>query len=370
VTDKTSQGAVPVRGAVPVPEAVAIPSGQAGYLIRVAARAPSLHNTQPWRFKVLPDGIELYADHSRQLGTDPIGRELLISCGAALYGLRLAVRSLGRTPEVELFGDPAGRLAEPAGLRLVARVRLGAPAPMAAAERKMLEAVPHRHTHRGPFEPAPLPAGLLTGLQQDATTEGATLAVIDLDRVGRKLAAILTTASRDQDLDPVSRAEILRWTRDASSQARDGVPAHAFPAQPGRSPGCPSPGCPSPEWLPQRDFDLGRGLGLLTAGGPPAAVTGVLVTAGDNEEDWLRAGQALNRLLLHAASQWVFARLQTQPLQAGTIRDLIGTRLALPGVPQMLLQFGVARTAHATGRRPAADLTDPTHPGAETDTEC
>jgi hypothetical protein len=216
----------------------------------------------------------------------------------------------------------------------------------------MLEAAPHRHTHRGPFEPAPLPAGLLTSLQQDATTEGATLAVIDLDHVGGKLAAILTTASHDHELDPVSRAEILRWTRDASSPARDGVPAHAFPAQPDRSPGCHSPG-----WLPQRDFDLGRGLGLLAAGGSPAAVTAVLVTVRDAEEDWLRAGQALDRLLLHAASQWVFARLQTQPLEAGTIRGLIGSRLALPGVPQMLLQFGVARTARPTGRRPAADLT-------------
>jgi hypothetical protein len=365
VTDKTSQGAVPVSAAVPAP----IPASQAGYLVRVAARAPSLHNTQPWRFKVAPDAIELYADYSRQLGTDPIGRELLISCGAALFGLRLAVRSLGRTPEVELFlahqfAEPAHHLAEPApSLRLLARVRLGDPAPITPAERKMLEAVPHRHTHRGPFEPVPLPAGLLTGLQADATTEGATLAVIDPDRAGRKLAALLATASRDQDLDPVSRAEILRWTRDASSPARDGVPAHAFPAQPdpsaGRpSAGRPSAGHPSTGWLPQRDFDLGRGLGLLATGGPPAAVTGVLVTAGDGEEDWLRAGQALNRLLLHAASQWVFARLQTQPLQAGTIRDLIGSRLALPGVPQMLLQFGVARTAHPTGRRPAADLTE------------
>jgi hypothetical protein len=336
VTDKTSQAAVP------------IPSGQAGYLVRVAARAPSLHNTQPWRFQVRPDAVELYADYGRQLGTDRIGRELLISCGAALYGLRLAVRSLGRMPEVELFGEPAHQPAEKARLRLLARVRLGDPAPVTPAERKMLEAVPHRHTHRGPFEPAPLPAGLLTGLQQDARTEDATLVVIDLDQAGRKLAAILTTASRDQDLDPVSRAEIVRWTRAAGSPARDGVPAHAFPAQPDHNPG----------WVPQRDFDLGRGLGLLTAGGPPAAVTAVLVTAGDGEEDWLRAGQALNRLLLHAASQWVFARLQTQPLQAGTIRDLIGTRLALPGVPQMMLQFGVARTAPATGRRPAADLSE------------
>jgi hypothetical protein len=352
VTDKTSPGAVPVPTPVPTPVPAPIPASQAGYLIQIAARAPSLHNTQPWRFKVLPDAIELYADYSRQLGIDPVGRELLISCGAALYGLRLAVRSLGRTPEVELFGEPALPPAEETRLRLLARVRLGDPAPITPAERKMLEAAPHRHTHRGPFEPAPLPAGLLTSLQQDATTEGATLAVIDLDHVGGKLAAILTTASHDHELDPVSRAEILRWTRDASSPARDGVPAHAFPAQPDRSPGCHSPG-----WLPQRDFDLGRGLGLLAAGGSPAAVTAVLVTVRDAEEDWLRAGQALDRLLLHAASQWVFARLQTQPLEAGTIRGLIGSRLALPGVPQMLLQFGVARTARPTGRRPAADLT-------------
>ena len=353
MTDKTSQGAAPAPVKAQVPAAATIPSGQAGYLVRVAARAPSLHNTQPWRFKVRPDAIELYADYSRQLGTDPIGRELLISCGAALFGLRLAVRSLGRTPEVELFGEPARQPAEKAQLRLLARVRLGAPAAVTAAERKMLEAVPHRHTHRGPFEPVPLPAGLLTGLQRDASTEDATLAVIDPDQAGRKLAAILTAASQDQDLDPVSRAEILRWTRDDSGPARDGVPAHAFPAQPDRGPGSHGPG-----WLPQRDFDLGRGLGLLAAGGPPAAVTAVLVTAGDCEEDWLRAGQALDRLLLHAASQWVFARLQTQPLQAGTIRALIGSRLALPGVPQMLLQFGVARTARPTGRRPAVDLTE------------
>jgi nitroreductase len=363
VTDKTSQGAVPVPAAVPVPvpETVAISSGQAGYLVRVAARAPSLHNTQPWRFKVRPDAIELYADYSRRLRIDPIGRELLISCGAALYGLRLAVRSLGRTPEVELFGEPALQPAEKARLRLLARVRLGASAPMTPAERKMLEAVPHRHTHRGPFEPGSLPAGLLTGLQEDATTEDAALAVIDLDYAGRKLAALMALASRDPGLDPASRAEIYeiqRWTRGASSQARDGVPAHAFPAQPAQNAGCHSAGSRSPGWLPQRDFDLGRGLGLLAAGGPSSAVTGVLVTAEDGEQDWLRAGQALNRLLLHAASQWVFARLQTQPLQAGTMRALIGSRLALPGVPQMLLEFGVARTTHPTGRRPAADLTE------------
>ena len=74
-------------------------ASRAAYLIGVAGRAPSLHNTQPWRFAVSRDAIELHADVSRRLKLDPDGREMVISCGAALYGLRLAVRSLGRLPD-------------------------------------------------------------------------------------------------------------------------------------------------------------------------------------------------------------------------------------------------------------------------------
>ena len=102
-------------------EAVPIPADQVGYLIATAARAPSVHNTQPWRFKVSQDAIELYADPRRKLRIDTVGREMLISCGAALFGLRLAIRSLGYLPVTELLPDPAR-------LRLLARVRLGAAA--------------------------------------------------------------------------------------------------------------------------------------------------------------------------------------------------------------------------------------------------
>jgi hypothetical protein len=88
-------------------------------------------------------------------------------------------------------------------------------------------------------------------------------------------------------------------------------------------------------------------------------VTAVLFTSGDAREDWLRAGQALYRLLLDAASQWVFACLNSQPLEDAATRALIRDRLVLPGAPQMLLAFGVSRTAHPTPRRPAADLIGP-----------
>jgi hypothetical protein len=322
--------------------AVPIPAGQVDYLIATAARAPSVHNTQPWRFRPGEYAIELYADQRRKLRVDPVGREMLISCGAALFGLRLAVRSLGYQPIVELLPDRAR-------LRLLARVRLGAAEPMTGRERQMLAALPHRHTHRGPFAPKPLPAGLVAGLQHDALAEGATLALVDRTLAYERLADVVGAAGRRQDLDPLAQADVRRWSRDPADPARDGIPAHAFPAKADRRPGR----------LPQRDFDLGRGLGLLATDGPPPAATAVLLTPGDGRADWIRAGQALHRLLAHAASKWVFASLYTQPLEAAPIRALIRDRLTLPGAPQVLMQLGLAHTARTTARRPPADLIEP-----------
>jgi hypothetical protein len=210
----------------------------------------------------------------------------------------------------------------------------------------MLAAMPHRHTHRGPFSPGQLPAGLLAGLQHEAWAEGAALALIDRPGRYQQLAALAAAVSRHQALDPAARAETLSWSRTAGSAARDGVPALAFPAaavaQPGR--------------LPGRDFDLGRGIGALAAGGPPAAATAVLITQGDSPADWLRAGQAMHRLLIRAATCWVFASLHSEPLEMPAVRAMIRSRLALPGQAQMLLQLGLSRSTRPTPRRPVTEL--------------
>ncbi len=314
-----------------------IPAHRVARMLAAASRAPSVHNTQPWRFNVTPHAIELYADPGRKILQDVIGRQMLISCGAALFGLRLAVRELGRVPAVTLLPDPA----RPA---LLGRVVLGSKAPPTELERRMLAALPHRHTHRGAFDPEPLPTGLLPSLQHDALAEGAMLALVDRPGAYSKLAALVAEAARKRPLDPVAREEIVRWSRPPGSSCRDGVPAEAF------APG----GAASRGRLAQRDFDLDRHVGMLPApdvGDPPPAATAVLVTAGDLRIDWLRAGQALHRVLAHAATAWVFASLNTEPLEFPVIRGLIRTRLALPGAPQMLLQFGLARTSLATPRR-------------------
>jgi nitroreductase len=329
---------VPVE---PRPRRIPIPADQVDYLIATAARAPSVHNTQPWRFRVTAEAVELYADPARRLRMDLVGREMVISCGAALFGLRLGIRSLGFMPLVEVVPTPAQRW-------LLARVSLGSPRPMDPAERHIFAAVQHRHTHRGPFAAEPLPAGLLESLMHDASAEGATLTLLDRDRGYERLVDIIDASSQRQDPDSDARADMRAWTRNPGSGARDGVPATAFSADSDRHRGR----------LSQRDFDLGRKVGQLAADGPAPAATGVLLTPGDDIGDWLCAGQALHRVLAHAAAEWVFASLHTQPLEAAATRSLIADRLTLPGAPQMILQLGRAHSTHLTPRRPPSDIMD------------
>jgi hypothetical protein len=324
---------------------VPIPADSVGHLLATAARAPSIFNTQPWLFRVSTHTIELYADPSRQLRSDPAGREMLISCGAALFGLRLAIRALGYQPVVSL-------LALPERPSLLASVRFGVREPMTSRERCMIDALPRRHTHRGGFSPEPLPRGLLIGLQHDAVVEHAALALIDRSVAYTQLATIVAKTAAGLDSADRSRADVRQWVRLPGSTARDGIPASAIPAS----------SVPQPGRLVQRDLDLGRGIGQLPPDGPGPAATAILLTSADTRADWLRAGQALHRLLAHAATQWVFASLHSQPLESGPARALIRSRLGLSGAPQLLLQFGVARVAPATPRRPATGLLAPAKP--------
>jgi hypothetical protein len=321
------------------PRLVPIPADAIDGLLTTAARAPSILNTQPWMFRITTYTIELYADSSRKLRTDLTGREMLISCGAALFGLRLAIRALGYQPVV-------GLLPEPERPGLLATVGLGRRSPITDGERRLLTALPRRHTHRGAFVSGPLPRGLLIGLQHDAVAEQAALSLVDQPVDYTRLAAIVARAAAALDADSRSRADAVRWVRPAGASANDGVPAWAIASPSGSRPGR----------LVQRDLDLGRGIGLLESDGPPPLATAILLTSADTKSDWLRAGQALHRVLAHAAANWVFATLYSQPLESAPTRALIRNKLRLAGAPQVLLQLGLARTTRPTARRPAGDM--------------
>jgi len=218
----------------------------------------------------------------------------------------------------------------------------------------MIGALPHRHTHRGAYAPGPLPHGLLIGLQHDAVAEHAALALVDRPADYAHLAAIVARAARTLSADARSRADVARWVRRPRSGARDGVPAAAIAASMG----------PWPGRLVQRDLNRdGKGLKAVEPLGAPPTATGVLLTSADTKADWLRAGQALHRILTHAATHWVFATLYSQPFESAPTRALIRSTLGLPGAPHLLLQFGLARTTRPTARRAAADTIVGERPG-------
>lgn len=188
--------------------------------VRSAITAPSLHNSQPWLFRIGDGVVDVYADWRRQLEVlDPTGRELLISVGAAVFTLGLALRGAGYRPEIGLFPDP-GRP------ELVARVNADRCSALKPAVRDLVAAIPRRHTNRYPFASSAVPADAIVHLIGAARQESATLTVAD--PVSRDTIIRLSQdADRRQRATGGYRAELARWTTHRALH-RDGVPPLAI----------------------------------------------------------------------------------------------------------------------------------------------
>ena len=304
----------------------------------MATLAPSMHNTQPWRFRVsrASQTIELYADPSRMLRhADPNGRAVHIACGAALLNLRLAVRVAGREPVVRLLPD-AGRPL------LLAALRLGGPCRPSEADSELHAAIPARHTNRQPFSNRPIPPGVLADLAEAAAAEGAVLRFADHAETVR-LLGLISDAERDLLASPAYREELARWV--GGHRRRDGIPTDALgPRDPGGR-------------TPTRDFTPGRHQPASYAWFEETPQLAVLSTAGATRADWVRAGQALQRALLTATLRGIAASPLTQPLEtadAWQVRDPhVGGE-----TPQMILRLGYGLPVPGTPRRPVTDVLD------------
>jgi hypothetical protein len=313
------------------------PAEQLCFLLHYVVLAPSGHNTQPWLFKIDGDTVELYADRSRALPVvDPDDRELTISCGAALLHLRVALRHFGYTGAVIPFPDPD----DP---DLLARVRLGKSWEPSAGEHELFQTITMRRTNRQAFEQREVPASVLVALQEMAHAEETWFYVVQGECDRSAVANLVALADRMQWTDTHFRRELLAWTRSNRSQRRDGSPGYALSL--GDLASYVDP-------VLARTFDVGNGQAAkdrqLAAGSP---VLAVLLTDVDTAYDWLMTGQALERILLYARSQGIWASFLNQPIEVPQIRLMLHNIIERVGFPQVLLRMGYGPEVPPTPRR-------------------
>jgi nitroreductase len=305
--------------------------------VSAAIRAPSLHNSQPWRFRLRDGGIEVLIDPSRALPVaDPSGWGTRLACGAAVFNLRLALAVAGSPADTRLRPYPG----QP---EVVARLTPARPRPATPVEQSLYAASARRHSNRAPFWPTPVPADVRWRLIEAARAEGAWLELVIGPTAVGALGEIAHSANRVLERNPDYRAEVARWTRD--SNACDGVPIDV--------------GGPAPEpqdLLPARPFAVhtrapGRDF-------EPEPLVAVLGTPGDTATDQITAGRALQRVLLTATAAGLAVSMLSQPIDVPAAREQLRLALGRFGTPQMVMRIGYGEPGWPTPRRDAPDVID------------
>jgi nitroreductase len=304
------------------------------FALRCAVLAPSNHNAQPWRFIVGPDSVSVCADRLRALPvSDPFDRELIISCGAALFNLRVALSRLGLAYSIALF--PAD--ADPdliADLRILPDGRRDDTLP------ELFDAIATRVTTRQPFANEPVDPAVQQALTAAGVAEGVDIACVSELVERERIALLVALADRQQFGDPHFRRELANWIHPRRRE--DGMPAYATDMVPLLDFATPLAASVI------RTFDLGGGVAAthhrLVVGSPLVVC---IATGSDDREAWLAAGQALERMLLVATRAGLTASYLNQPIEIAGLREQLAALVGLDATahPQLLLRVG--RGAHA-----------------------
>ena len=312
-------------------------------VVAAAVMAPSSHNTQPWRFRIVGPTLEVLADPRRRLAViDGDQRQLIQSCGCALFNARVALRAMGFEDEVHVLPDPARP-------ELLAIVRVGAPIVSSERELARMRAIAVRHTNRRGFLNRPVSEHDATRLTEAAAHEGAW-AVRLHPEVKRLLATVIDRADRLQYGDPAFRAELAEWLVGPLSRRHDGIPF--VEKEYGSS-------MPFGAMRALRSPDLGEEFGQLekslVRSSPVVMVVG---TERDDPAAWLAAGQALEALLLDATAFGLSASFLNQALEIPELRGNVAEIVGRIGFPQMVLRLGfsVEPVRHPAPRRPLDDV--------------
>jgi nitroreductase len=317
-------------------------SGPSSALARAALtalKAPSILNSQPWRWRIDGRVLELRADRSRQItDLDPDGRLLTLSCGVALHYVRQALAVESVRVRIEYLPDPAN----PDLLASITHV--GPTGPADPATLRVYRAIATRHSDRRPFDDAPVPNEALDRLQKAAERTGAHVQFASGGQVAW-LTLASERATQVELTEPAIRAAIDRWMRE--SDAQDGVPADSV-----------GPNASRP--VPMRPFLAAK---TETRGSAPAghgdtqARYATIFTDGDSPRDWLVAGEALAAFLLAAAAEGLATSIMSDLVEVPAARALLRRTLSRSGHPAVVVRVG----RPASGPPPAPARRRPSH---------
>ncbi len=313
------------------------------FCVRYAILAPSSHNSQPWRFVIRDDALEVYADSSRALPVvDPHHRELTISCGAAITNLLIACRYFGYRGELKVL---------PAHSDALARIRLGQPHACEPSERNLFHAIGKRRTNRTAFEDRIVSALVLGEMALACAQHGVWFETV-VDPVKKQsIADLVAEGDRIQMASAEFRDELARWMRPARAPERDGMPCYTQGMARGLDPLTPL--------LARliRTFDIG---GMTAAHDKDlvlySPVLAVLGTQSDRRADWVGVGQALERAVLIARAAGVWVSYLNQPIEVPALRERLAQLSGQPGAPQILLRLGYGAEVDPTPRRDLGEV--------------
>lgn len=311
------------------------PRAQKEFLLRYAVLAPSGHNTQPWTFRILEEGVEVRPDYTRRLPiADPADRELMISIGAAITNFRVAAAHFGFETTV-LYEDDGAMIA----LRETCNPD--------ESLRQLFPAITQRHTNRTEFERRPIDPDILDRICGVVDESELTRFIAPTERA--RTAELVEEADRRLLADEKWRAELAEWVHPNEGSDVDGMTGDAF--------GIPGPLSAFAPWL-VRNFDLGDARGKHDRMLAENAAGLIVVTSDEDHSALIRAGETLERLLLVLTSLGVQYAFLNQPVQVPELRRELWGIIRTPRPPQLLLRIGYApRVRLAMPRRPINAVT-------------
>ncbi|MGW4489218.1 Acg family FMN-binding oxidoreductase [Amycolatopsis sp. NPDC004368] len=324
--------------------ATALAPSEIAVLDRAVSRAPSVHNTQPWDLRVHVTDVDLVERTGVVLPShDPEGRDRVLSCGAALAHLQLAVRVLCRSAATTHAEE---------GI-VVATVHAQPDASPGHDELARYHAIGRRRSHRRWFKAVPV-SGPDRRAVAAAGAEPGVRVVVPAHRT--ELGTMLGFATRVFRADPAYQRELVTWTARTLGPhalgATDGVPEAALGHD-----------CLPAAGLVRRDTPVPDDAHL--AARLEAENLLILCTEGDSRREHVAAGAACARVWLEATARGLAGAVLTQPLHLHGFRELLVERLELPGLPQVIFRYGHPEAAvPPSPRRSLTDLEPGDLPGS------